>query len=104
MYVARPMIFQPAVIPAQLLFDMQHRLIGTFVSIRRISFRAQCHLGVEVQRALGAKARTFAFDDGVAGITAIEIFVQRTGNARLNSPAQGVADIEMFSGNAKRQG
>ena len=91
------------VIAAQLFFHMKHRLIGALIGIRRVAFRAQRDLGVEMQRAFSAKAGTFAFERRVAGITAVEIFGQRAGNARLDAPSQCFANVEIFPGNAKRQ-
>ena len=81
------MIIQAAVIAAQLLFDMQHRLIGALISIPRVSLRAQYNAGVEVERTFGMKPGTFAFDCGMAGIAAVEIFVQRPGDAGLDAAA-----------------
>src|SRR6202167_4076132 len=69
---ARPMILQATVIAAQLFFHMQHRLIGALIGIRRIAFRAQRDLGIEMQRAFSAKAGPFTFERRVAGITAVK--------------------------------
>jgi len=57
-----------------------------------------------MERAFGAKAGTLAFDRRMAGITAVEIFAQRVGNARLDARAQRIADVEILPGNAKGQG
>ena len=98
------MILQATGIAAQLFFYMQHRLVGTLIGIRRIAFGSQHDPGVEMQRAFSAKARTFAFERSVAGLTAVEIFGQRAGDARLDATSQCFANIEIFPGNAKRQG
>src|SRR6185437_5977460 len=97
-----PVILQALMVAPQPLFDAERRLIGTRIGVGGHAFRMQRDFRIQMNGAFGAKAKTFALQRGMSRIAAVEILAHRFGDPRLDTPAQCLADLNVFSGDAKR--
>ncbi len=90
------MTFQPHFVPAKPSLDPQSGLIGAGIGIVGIALDMQDLAGIQINCALGAKARTFSTDRDVARLTAVEIFADSFPDAVVNTGTQCVANINVF--------
>ena len=95
------MVFQAAMIAAQPLLDPQRCLIRARVSIGRHAFGVQRDFRVEMNGAFGAESKSVALERHVPRIAAVKIFAHGLGDAAADALTQGVADVDIFSRNAK---
>src|SRR5579864_235509 len=95
------MLFEPAMIAAQPFLDPQRRLVGAGIGVGRHAFGVQRDLGIEMNGAFGAEAEAVPRQGQVPGIAAVEILGHGLGDAVADAVAQGRADVEVLSGNAK---
>src|SRR6202035_1804403 len=72
------------------------------IGVGRHAFGVQRDLGIEMNGAFGAETKTVPRQGQVPGIAAVEILGHGLGDAVVDAVAQGRADVEVLSGNAKR--
>src|SRR5947199_5945780 len=97
MRLALGAILEPALVATQPLLDLQQRLVGAGIGVGGIGFRLQRDPGVQMQRAVGTKAKTVLAERDVAGIIAVEILAQDFFGAFADAPAQRFADTDAFA-------
>src|SRR5579863_847802 len=95
------MLLETAVITAQPLLHPEHRLVGAGIGVRRTALGAQYDLGVEVEGAIGVESGAFSRHRHVPGITAVKIFAHRLADAPADPLAQRLAEVQVFSRDAK---
>src|SRR5215831_5385220 len=94
-------ILAPTLVTPQPRFDAHGCLIGACISVCRECFRFEHNARVEMHHAFGAETESFPTDGDVSGKTAVEIFRQRVGDARIDALAQRFADVEVLARDAK---
>src|SRR5205807_9787459 len=97
-------VLEPALVAAELLLHPDRRLVGARVGVGRHRLRLERYPGIEMNGALGAEAEAVLLDRHVPGIAAIEIFLERLFEPRIDPLAQGLADVDVLARNEKRHG
>src|ERR1051326_4001714 len=103
-HARRLAVFLAALVAAELLLDADRRLIGARVGVGRHRFSLEGDTGIEMQRTLGPEAESVLLDRHVAGISAVEGFLERLDEPGIHPLAQGRADVEVLARDAKRHG
>ena len=98
----RVAILEAALVAPQPLLDAQRRLVGARIGVRGVRLGVQRDAGIEMDRAFGAETEALLLDRDVARIAAVEILGQRLDDAGADALAQGFADVEILSRDAKR--
>src|ERR1700736_5453381 len=97
-------VLQAALVAAELLLHPDRRLVGARVGVGRHRLRLERYAGIEMNGALGAKAEAVLLDRHGPGIAAVEVFLERFHEPRIDPLAQGLADVEVLARDAKRHG
>src|SRR5438132_2161603 len=95
-------VLEPALVAAELLLHPDRRLVGARVGVGRHRLRLERYPGMEMNGALGAEAEAVLLDRHVPGIAAVEVFLERLDEPRIDPLAQGLADVDVLARNAKR--
>src|SRR5262245_9131049 len=94
-------ILAPTLVTAQPLFDAQGRLIGAGIGIRRERVSFEHNARVEMHHALGSETESLPAYGDVPGKTTVEVFGHGVREARIDAPAQRLADLDVLARDAK---
>src|SRR5450432_2739681 len=97
MRLSRGTVLEAALVAAQSLLNLGQRLVGAGIGVDSIRIGLERNSGIQMQRAIGAKAEAILAQRDVAGIVAVKIFAQDFIGALADASAQRVADIDAFS-------
>src|SRR5258708_27740132 len=97
----RMVILEPVLVTSQPLLDPHRGLIGARIGVRRVGVGVQGHAGIKMDRAFGVEAEALLLHRHMPGISAVEILAQRLRDTGAHALAQGFADVEVFSRDAK---
>ena len=94
-------VLAPTLVTAQPLFDAQGRLIGAGIGIRRERVSLEHNPRVEMDHALGSETESLLAYGDVPGKTTVEVFGHGVRDARIDAPAQRLADLDVLARDAK---